>query len=121
MAYLVANFGYTHLLTLFFCKIANYFYRAFELALRTYEGPDPLEPWYNYVVWVEQTFTKAGKDGNLNELLEKCIRQFKDDEKYTQDPRFFEVWMKYVRILFLEILKFDRYMYVFINLILARL
>ena len=99
MVYLVVNFGYTH----FFCKITNYFYRAFELALRTYEGPDPLEPWYNYVVWVEQTFTKAGKDGNLNELLEKCIRQFKDDEKYTQDPRFFEVWMKYVRILSVEI------------------
>ena len=73
------------------------YFRGFELALRTYEGPDPLEPWYNYIVWVEQTFSKTGKDGNLNELIEKCIKQFKDDGNYTQDPRFFEVWMKYVR------------------------
>lgn len=76
------------------------YFRGFELALRTYEGPDPLEPWYNYIVWVEQTFSKTGKDGNLNELIEKCIKQFKDDGNYTQDPRFFEVWMKYVRKIF---------------------
>ena len=72
------------------------FFRAFELALRTYEGEDPFEPWFNYILWIEQTFPKTGKDGNLKTLLEKCIQQFKGNEHYDQDPRFFYVWMKYV-------------------------
>ena len=74
-----------------------FIFRAFELALRTYEGDDPFEPWFNYIVWIEQTFPKTGKDGNLNALLEKCIQQFKGNGQYNQDIRFFEVWMKYVR------------------------
>jgi checkpoint serine/threonine-protein kinase len=65
--------------------------------LRTYLGQDPLEPWYTYIVWVEQTFSKTGRDGNLNILLEKCIKEFKGEDKYNQDPRFLDVWMKYVR------------------------
>ena len=79
-------------------KLETSLFRAFELALRTYEGDDPLEPWYNYIIWVEQTFTKAGKDGNLNTLLEKCIKEFKGDEKYEQDQRFFDVWLKYANL-----------------------
>ena len=81
-----------------------FIFRAFELALRTYEGDDPLEPWFNYIVWIEQTFTKTGKDGNLNALLEKCIQQFKGNGQYNQDVRFFEVWMKYVSFKILLIL-----------------
>ena len=71
-------------------------FSEFELALRTYQGEDPIEPWYNYILWIEQTFPNGGKEGNLNTLLEKCIQQFKGNEKYNQDARFFEVWMKYV-------------------------
>lgn len=76
----------------------SFFYRAYELALRTYDGDDPLKPWIEYIIWVEQTFPKAGKDGNLNALLEKCIKQFKGTEKYDQDPRFLSVWMKYAHL-----------------------
>ena len=83
-----------------------FIFRAFELALRTYEGDDPFEPWFNYIVWIEQTFPKTGKDGNLNALLEKCIQQFKGNGQYNQDIRFFEVWMKYVR--FKDYLKFGK-------------
>ena len=70
-------------------------FRSFELALRTYHGDDPFEPWFQYILWTEQTFQTNGKD--LNTLLEKCIQKFKGNEVYNQDPRFFEVWMKYVR------------------------
>ena len=71
-------------------------FRSFELALRTYHGDDPFEPWFQYILWTEQTFQTNGKD--LNTLLEKCIQKFKGNEVYNQDPRFFEVWMKYVRL-----------------------
>ena len=75
-----------------------FFCRAYELALRTYDGDDPLEAWYTYIVWVEQTYPNGGKEGNLNSLLEKCLKEFKGDVKYNDDPRFFEVWMKYANL-----------------------
>lgn len=28
--------------------------REFEQTIESYEGDDPLEPWYEYIVWVEQ-------------------------------------------------------------------
>ena len=76
----------------------NFKFRAYELALRTYEGDDPLEPWHSYIVWVEQTYPNGGKEGNLNTLLEKCLKEFKSEAKYNDDPRFFEVWMKYANL-----------------------
>ena len=48
-----------------------------------------------YIEWVEQTYPKGGKDGNLPTLLEKCIKEFKDDETYSQDTRYLGVWVKY--------------------------
>ena len=68
------------------------------MALRTYDGDDPLEAWYTYIVWVEQTYPNGGKEGNLNSLLEKCLKEFKDEVKYNDDSRFFEVWMKYANL-----------------------
>jgi hypothetical protein len=46
---------------------------------------------------VEQTFPKGGKEGNLQQLLEKCIKEFKDDPAACQDERYLDVWIKYVR------------------------
>ena len=63
--------------------------------MRTNDGKDPLEPWINYITWVEQTYPKGGKEGNLAVLLEKCIKQFKDDKVYSQDVRYLDIWNKY--------------------------
>ncbi len=70
-------------------------FRAYEEALRTYEGNDPLEPWYEYITWVEQTFARGGKEGDLKPLLEKCIANFKGNEQYNQDERHLEIWIKF--------------------------
>jgi hypothetical protein len=75
------------------------FYRDYELALRTYEGDDPLEPWFEYINWVEQYFPKHGKEGNFPKLLHKCLALFKDTEMYKQDPRYVSLWIKYVSVL----------------------
>ena len=48
-----------------------------------------------YIEWVEQTYPKGGKEGNLPTLLEKCIKEFKDDQTYSQDARYLDVWIKY--------------------------
>lgn len=64
--------------------------------IRTYEGDDPLEPYFNYVVWLEQSFTKLNRDNNLIPLLEDILIKFKDNEKYKQDSRFIQLLIKYV-------------------------
>ncbi|KDR13274.1 Mitotic checkpoint serine/threonine-protein kinase BUB1 [Zootermopsis nevadensis] len=70
----------------------------YEVLLRSYEGNDPLEPWYEYISWVEQSFLRDGREGNLNILLERCLAQFKDDERYLQDRRYIELWIKYIEM-----------------------
>ena len=63
--------------------------------MRTNQGKDLLEPWISYIIWVEQTYPKGGKEGNLPTLLEKCIKEFKDDKINSQDERYLNVWLKY--------------------------
>lgn len=68
----------------------------YELAIITYDGPDPLQPRIEYVAWLEQTHIKHGRDCNLIPLLEDTITLLKDNEKYKQDPRFIELIVKYI-------------------------
>lgn len=67
-----------------------------------YEGDDPLEPYYNYVIWLEQSFPKMGRESNLVPLLEDVLIRFKDCEKYKQDHRLVQLLVKYVCINFYE-------------------
>ncbi len=67
----------------------------FELDLRTYKGDDPLGVWSNYVTWTEQNFPKGGKESHTQDLLERCISTFRDDERYRNDTRFLSIWVKF--------------------------
>jgi len=67
----------------------------FETEIRSYAGADPIDPWYRYINWVQQSFPKGGKEGNIHILLQKCIKLFKDDKKSNFDPRYLEIWLKY--------------------------
>jgi len=71
---------------------------SFETELRAYSGPDPLDPWYRYIAWVEQEYPKGGKEGNVHELIQKCIKKFKDEKSVQNDSRFLEIWLKYAAI-----------------------
>ena len=81
----------------------------FEEELRSYNGEDPLDPWYRYIQvrnletvlwiiniyffkqlgftfltfpflqWVEQTYPKGGKEGQVHVIIEKCIKKFKGE------------------------------------------
>ncbi|XP_032512468.2 mitotic checkpoint serine/threonine-protein kinase BUB1 beta-like [Danaus plexippus] len=67
-----------------------------EEAIRQYQGPDPLEPWFNYIQWVEQSFPKHGHEGNIDKLIKDCLQLFEKDERYFQDRRLVKLWIKYV-------------------------
>lgn len=71
-------------------------FREFENLIRNYSGDDPLENYYNYISWVEQSYPKHGHEGNLVPLLEHCLSLFENDKRYTNDRRFCKLWIKYV-------------------------
>ncbi|XP_053603398.1 uncharacterized protein LOC128671163 isoform X2 [Plodia interpunctella] len=67
-----------------------------EAAIRNYQGPDPLDPWFNYIQWVEQSYPKHGHEGHMDKLIKDCLQLFEKDERYFQDRRFVKLWIKYV-------------------------
>lgn len=70
--------------------------KEFERIINEYDGDDPLEPWYDYIQWVEQSYPRSGKETALDQLLAKCLSTFENDERYTQDSRLIKLYIKYV-------------------------
>lgn len=71
---------------------------GFEQEISTYIGDDPLDLWFEYVLWVEQSYPKSGKESALDELLKKCLSKFEKDDRYLQDPRLVRLFIKYVSL-----------------------
>lgn len=88
------NFLNTFVSTFFNSSIL--IFREFENAIRNYDGDDPLENWYNFISWVEQSYPKQGHEGNLIPLLEDCLGKFELDKRYEHDPRLCKLFIKYV-------------------------
>ena len=74
--------------------------KEFERQIFYYVGDDPLDAWYEYIIWVEQSYPKSGKDSALDELIQKCLSTFEEEDRYKQDPRMIKLYIKYVSILF---------------------
>ncbi|ODV84938.1 hypothetical protein CANARDRAFT_8073 [[Candida] arabinofermentans NRRL YB-2248] len=59
---------------------------------------DPLEPYLNYLKWIHESYPAgASSDSGLIQLLEKITHDFKDDEYYKNEIRYFKVWLEYIR------------------------
>lgn len=69
---------------------------VFEEKIQAYVGEDPLDNWYNYISWVEQSYPKHGHEGNLVALLEDCVAKFENDARYRNDRRMCKLWIKYI-------------------------
>lgn len=53
--------------------------------------------WFNrYIKWTEQTFPQGGKESNLATLLERAVTRFTDEKMYHNDPRYVDLWIKFV-------------------------
>lgn len=44
-------------------------------------------------------FPRGGKESNLSTLLEQAVTRYTDEKKYHDDPRYVDLWIKYVRLL----------------------
>lgn len=72
--------------------------KQYEQDILNYAGDDPLDLWFDYVTWVEQSYPKSGKESALDDLLKKCLSTFEKVDRYKQDPRFIRLFIKYVSL-----------------------
>ncbi|XP_031839183.1 uncharacterized protein LOC116429876 isoform X1 [Nomia melanderi] len=70
--------------------------QMYEAAIKNYEGDDPLENWYEYILWVEQSYPKSGHESHIGKLLQQCLSIFEKETKYHQDRRYIRLWINYI-------------------------
>lgn len=68
---------------------------AWENAISMYNGPDPLEHWYNYICWYYSNI-QGDPENKFRETLERCLTQYEHIEYYKQDPRMVKLWIRYI-------------------------
>lgn len=74
----------------------KYISRQFEDAIKNYDGPDPLAPWYEYICWIQQSYPSMSNESGLDEIVSRCIVHFEGDDRYYQDRRMVKLFIKYV-------------------------
>lgn len=67
-----------------------------EDAIKNYVGDDPLESWYEYILWMEQSYPKSGHESHIGRLLHQCLGTFEKETKYYQDRRYIRLWINYI-------------------------
>lgn len=72
-------------------------FEAYVRDIEQYNGPDPLQPWYTYLLWIERTFVINYKqDDVVDAILAACLLRFEYCRQYYQDRRLIKIFIKYV-------------------------
>ncbi|KAG7905365.1 hypothetical protein KL906_005220 [Ogataea polymorpha] len=59
---------------------------------------DPLDPYLKYLDWIHTNYPSgANTESGLIQLLERITHDFKDDDYYKNEVRYFKVWLEYVK------------------------
>ncbi|EDV57847.1 probable serine/threonine-protein kinase fhkB [Drosophila erecta] len=69
--------------------------QAWEHAISLYQGPDPLDHWYNYICWYEN-HAHSDPEVKYRETLERCLTVYEHNDYYRQDVRLVRLWLKYI-------------------------
>lgn len=69
--------------------------QAWENAIAMYQGPDPLDHWYNYICWYENN-SHGDPENKFRETLERCLTLYEHSDYYKLDPRMVRLWVKYI-------------------------
>lgn len=56
-----------------------------------------LDLWVEYIDWLEQNIPDGGKVNGITNAIETCIETFYDKNKFKQDGRLFNIFMKFKR------------------------
>lgn len=73
-------------------SVADHKVAALESRLQQSEE-DPLGVWLEYAKYVEAAYPQD--TAKALEVIERCARELKDDERYRNDERYVRVWLEY--------------------------
>jgi hypothetical protein len=80
-----------------FCLLLNYYYRAYDEKIKLYNGDDPLEPWVEFIHFLENSNLRVAKhQAKMRELIRDGVKTFYKDPKYKNDKRYLELLIKVV-------------------------
>ena len=86
--------------------------RAFERAIL--QGCDPLDTYMEYVQWLLEINFKGPQNDTLLQVIERCLIQFNNDERYRNDERYLDVWLLYLDTFYSDSLRDKRDMFIFL-------
>ena len=72
--------------------------REWEEKIANYFGDDVLSLWKEYIQWIEDNYPSLNKESGIINVLERCTRSLLHEEKYKDDLRYLQIWLKYVSI-----------------------
>ncbi|XP_023603131.1 mitotic checkpoint serine/threonine-protein kinase BUB1 isoform X2 [Myotis lucifugus] len=67
--------------------------QMFEAHMQSYKGNDPLSVWQSYMQWIEENFPENKE--YFTTLLERLLKEFLDNKRYHNDPRFINYCLKF--------------------------
>lgn len=71
--------------------------KKFVEVIENYKGTDPLAPWYEYLLWMEENFVINSKTETIfDEILASCLCRFEHENDYKQDRRLIKLLIKFV-------------------------
>ena len=65
-----------------------------KLIKDTATGEDPLAAYVNYHRWLKTN--QPNKRKEILDVISRCIRKFRNDARYKQEPRFLRMCVLYV-------------------------
>lgn len=60
------------------------------------ELDDPLESYLTYLKWIRENYRTGNNDSLYIQVLERTTHDFKDDNYYKNEVRYFNVWLDYI-------------------------
>lgn len=61
------------------------------------ELDDPLDAYLEYIKWIRENYrTGNNKESKLIQVLERTTHDFKDDQYYKNEVRYFKLWLEYI-------------------------
>ncbi|XP_072356169.1 mitotic checkpoint serine/threonine-protein kinase BUB1 isoform X1 [Scyliorhinus torazame] len=70
-------------------------WQMFEAKIKSYAGDDPLDVWDRFIQWAELLLPPT-EEGVLVSVLERLVKNFMDEKKYYNDPRYVNYWLKLI-------------------------
>lgn len=71
--------------------------KPFVKAILEYSGDDPIEPWYNYLLWIEERYEVHMDKTIFGPVLRAFLEQYQYKKEFHQDRRFIKGFFYYVR------------------------